>query len=304
MARDFDLGNHRHITTAGVFHDLAHVVLCVESAVPRSVSLVAARITGRFAAPGADLRQERVFLDLDAPALIFGQMPVEHILFVHGHQVDELLDRLLRHEITADVEHHPAIGKMRLVFDPAAGGLPTHALGTRIAVNGRRKQLTERLNAVESAVGGGSLHQHLVGNDRQAVGLAAEPGNLPQHDAAAGIDGSGQEFTAGRQRRLRGEIAGDLPEQRVPGLDHEGGGVFQRKRAFSRDDSFGRRNDPVAGLFGFCRSQRREGQQNRYEFFHGISFLGSIILRAPSRPFRGRPAHSWPASGPKAGRVP
>jgi len=45
-----------------------------------------------FFAPCAHLRQARILLDLEAPALVFGEMPVESVELVQGEQINEFLD--------------------------------------------------------------------------------------------------------------------------------------------------------------------------------------------------------------------
>ena len=45
-----------------------------------------------MAAPGADLGQRRIGVDLDAPGLIVGEVPVEPVELVPGEDLQELLD--------------------------------------------------------------------------------------------------------------------------------------------------------------------------------------------------------------------
>ena len=69
MAGHVNLGNDRYEMRLGEGDDLANVILRIESAV--------ARIALR--SPRADFSELRIFLDLDSPALIVGEMPVESI---------------------------------------------------------------------------------------------------------------------------------------------------------------------------------------------------------------------------------
>src|SRR5207245_11409293 len=95
-----------------VAHALADVVLGVEAAVrrPRELPLRPLPRPGRdhtVLSPRPDLGELRVALDLDAPALILGEMPVEDIELVQRQQIDVLQYGRLRHEVTADIEVAP-----------------------------------------------------------------------------------------------------------------------------------------------------------------------------------------------------
>ena len=63
--------------------------------------------------PGAHLGQLRVLLDLDAPALVLGEVPVEDVELVQRHQVQVLEQELLGHEVAAHVEVAAAPGEAR-----------------------------------------------------------------------------------------------------------------------------------------------------------------------------------------------
>ena len=66
MPGHVNLGDDRDVPISGVFDDVANLVLCVEAAVPFAVA-------HRLIAIGADLGEFRIFLDLDAPPLVFGR---------------------------------------------------------------------------------------------------------------------------------------------------------------------------------------------------------------------------------------
>ena len=104
MTRHFDFGDDADESRARVLDDFAYVVLRVETAVRLAVVDVERRIAlgladERLRPPCAGGGETRVFLDLDPPALVVGEMPVEGVHFVQREQVDVLLDELLRHEV-------------------------------------------------------------------------------------------------------------------------------------------------------------------------------------------------------------
>ena len=67
----------------GVADDLADLLLRVELAVGFAVVnalfVLVVASDERFRTPGPDLGEQRIFFDLDPPALIVGQMPVEFV---------------------------------------------------------------------------------------------------------------------------------------------------------------------------------------------------------------------------------
>lgn len=97
---DVDLGDDRDVPLGGVRDDLADVVLGVETAVrllvPERGRPVAPLRTG---APGADLGEPGVALDLDAPALVVGEVEVEDVELVGGEEVEVAQDTGLGHEV-------------------------------------------------------------------------------------------------------------------------------------------------------------------------------------------------------------
>ena len=122
-------GTTLHEPFARVGDDLANVVLRVEAAMSLAVELRRRRVADlssndRAVAPGTDLGQARILLDLDAPSLVIGEMPVERVHFVQRDEIDVLLDELLRHEVPRDVEVHAAPGKAWTVFDFDSGNRP------------------------------------------------------------------------------------------------------------------------------------------------------------------------------------
>ena len=75
MSRNFQFGNDGDKTLGSIGYDFFDLFLSVETAVLRTFSVDTLR---------PYLRQFRILLDLDTPALIFGQMPVQAVDFEEG----------------------------------------------------------------------------------------------------------------------------------------------------------------------------------------------------------------------------
>ena len=116
-----DLGHDRHVPALGVLDDLSDVILRIETAVP---------ILPR-SAPGTDAGKLGVLLNLDPPALVLGQVPMQDVHLVIGEQVDVALDELLVHEVPPAIEQHPAPLIPRIVANTHARQLPRAVLAAR-----------------------------------------------------------------------------------------------------------------------------------------------------------------------------
>lgn len=142
-------------------------------------------------APGAGLGQARVALDLDAPALVVGEVQVEDVQLVGGQQVQVAQDVVLGQEVPGDVEHHAAPAEAGLVLDDDGRDLPGAARGEGCAPEGvGAEELTEGLRAPEDAGRGAAGDTDGVRLDGQAVALGGERGVEVQHDALPGGAGA------------------------------------------------------------------------------------------------------------------
>ena len=187
---DFHFGNHGHAAPAGIFHDLAYVILGIEPSVGDAVANAA--VPGGFLAPGSHLGKFGILVDLDAPALVFGEMPVEHILLVHRHQVDELHYLFFREEETAAVEEQPAIPEFGFVVYSAAGCEEPDGFLQRLCIYGVGQKLLEGLKAVECSVHFRCLDQYFRRGNGEPVGFLAETGALAEHyPGFAAVQGGG-----------------------------------------------------------------------------------------------------------------
>ena len=90
VAGHLDLRHDHDVALARVLDHVADLLLGVEPAAAAAVG---------FGAPGADAGELRVLAYLDAPALVVGQMPVQHVELVARQQVDLLLHQRHRDEV-------------------------------------------------------------------------------------------------------------------------------------------------------------------------------------------------------------
>jgi hypothetical protein len=131
-----DLRHDRHMPVGGIPHDLSHVVLGVEARMRdagESALLWIGRARREHAVPArrADPGELRVPPDLDPPALVIGEMPVEDVQLVQSEEVDVLEHGLPRHEVPADVQVAAAPIKTRRVLDLDGGDVPARSLDAR-----------------------------------------------------------------------------------------------------------------------------------------------------------------------------
>ena len=98
----------------------------VEPAVRDSVAdeRIEVLLENRLPAKRPNLGETWVLLNLDAPALILGEVPVKRIHLVHRQEIDVLLDEIDREEVAPHVEVHTPVGKSWSVVDLDGGNRP------------------------------------------------------------------------------------------------------------------------------------------------------------------------------------
>ena len=116
---DLHLRDYSDASLAGIFHDLADIILGIESPMRNAIAYSA--VPGGFLAPGTYFGKSGVLVDLDSPALVLCEMPMEHVLLIHRHQVDKLHYLFFWEEKTAAVEKQSTIPELGFVVDGAAG---------------------------------------------------------------------------------------------------------------------------------------------------------------------------------------
>ncbi len=112
MAGQVDLGNDRDAAVGGVAHQRAQFGLGVEAADARR-----RRRPTRAGplSPRADLGQLGKALDLEAPALVVGEVQVERVELHRRHLVDDPVERGQRLEVPRGIDHQPTPGKARRI---------------------------------------------------------------------------------------------------------------------------------------------------------------------------------------------
>lgn len=114
-------------------------------------------------------------LDLDPPALVVGQVQVQHVELVGGHQVQEAQHVRLRQEVPADVQQHAAPAEPRRVLDVTARQHPAVAAQRGPAVGVGAEQLAQGLRAPERSGGAAGGDHGAPGTHRQPVLLGGQP---------------------------------------------------------------------------------------------------------------------------------
>ena len=101
-----NLRDDRHKAILSIADDLADLILRIEATVATAIS---------FDTPSTDLGQAGILLDLNTPALVLCEVPVELIDLEHGDDIDVLLHLVYREEVAAYIDHHTAILEGRLI---------------------------------------------------------------------------------------------------------------------------------------------------------------------------------------------
>ena len=181
VPRHLDFRHDRDEARLGVGDDLADVVLRVEAAVRnvvvdplRRVRIRALGADERLAPPRSHRREQRILLDLDAPSLIVGQMPVKAVQLMEGEEVDVFLDEFLGHERARHVEVGAAPREARPIFDRDCRHGPRDLGSRRGAKNVGRQELSERFDGVKRAGGAVCADGDPRGRHGEAVPFRAE----------------------------------------------------------------------------------------------------------------------------------
>ena len=164
VARHVDFGNHGNKPIGGIFYDFTALLLCVETAVTLAVVETGVTSDDSAGTPGALRGQLGVFLDFDAPALVFGDVPVEAVHAMQGNQVNIFLHELQGEEMACAVEMHATIAEARLIGNGDCG--QAHGLWL-LGEHGQR--LAKRLDATEHASRGLSADGDALGRNADLV---------------------------------------------------------------------------------------------------------------------------------------
>ena len=153
VAGKVDLGDDGDAQFVRVCDDVPDLVLGVVSAVADAVVALPVLGDHRAVAEGADLREFGIALELDAPALVLGQMPVEAVELVHRHDVEVAFHFRYAEEMASAVEVRTPVAEARRILDHDGGEIPFHLVGGGLpAVDLDGQHLLERLDGIEESI--------------------------------------------------------------------------------------------------------------------------------------------------------
>ena len=142
---------------------------------------VGARAVVRKRGGGAlrtDLGEPRAAADLDSPALVVGQMPVQRVVLVQRHQVDQLLNERHREKVARHVEVQAAPGKPRMVdnVDGRQRGGRVRFAGAGVRRRRPSQKLAQRLRAPQHAARRGAGDRGAARGYRERVAFVVQVG--------------------------------------------------------------------------------------------------------------------------------
>ena len=250
VAGHVDFGNDGDVSVGGIVHDVAHLVLGVEASVGYLV-VNAGDAADDGACPfGTDFRELGVTVYLHAPALVFGEVPVEGVEVVECEHVDEFLDEFGLEVVAAAVEHRSAVAEAGIVDDACGGEGDALCL-----FQGQR--LAERLHTVEHAA-------RCFAFDGDAFGLHGDDVAFFLLDLGVELERDGGGFLV-RSGRIdaRGLANVFLQECRVAqhgfvGADYADGGVAVEHKGgpFLGDDALRKWHYLIIRVCGMQRESR------------------------------------------------
>ena len=165
MAGEVYLGDDLDIALGGILHYLGNLFLGVESTVGGLFArtcrvLVTPGLVGAVYVPRAYVVELGVTVNFDAPALVVGQMPMESVEFVSGHEVEVPLDLLDGEEVATDIEVAAPPGEAWIV-ENSTFGHDDAAVRAVLEIVGQH--LNKCLEGVEKACFGIGTYEYAVG---------------------------------------------------------------------------------------------------------------------------------------------
>jgi hypothetical protein len=250
VPRHVDLGHDGDEARGGVPDQVA-ILRLGEEAAADAVHAGAGR--------GPDRGEPRPAVDLDAPALVVGEMQVQVVDLEAADLVDVPLDLVRGVEVPGEVQHRAAVGEPRVVHDGAARDGPVP------------HQLAQRLGAGEQAGRGVRPEGHGVAPHPEPVALAADrvvTGREDQRDLRHGPrrERRDRQRLTGGPAQVAGQPVGDRAGGR-PGPDHrdradpEVGPGRGRHLGGRRDDVAQRGGGRGLGRDGERQTEGRYGEQ-------------------------------------------
>ena len=188
MAGKVNLGNDIDVTCGCVFHKFAQLFPGVKSTVGCGIiggavpALACVNLCG--VAQRADFGEQWVFLALEPPSLVFGEVEMEFIHVVESQNVDIFLYRVEGEEMAAGVEMGAAVCKTGIIVDFYRR--EHHRFRGNI-----RNRFADGLHAIEHAGSGAACKPHARTVDHQPVAFGIADGWIDRKCDAVVAGGSG-----------------------------------------------------------------------------------------------------------------
>ena len=264
VAGHIDFGDDGDVAVGSVAHDVAALFLSIKTAVANTIVDAGITTDHRSRAPSANRGQFRVFLALETPTLVVGDVPVELVHAVQGDEVDVSLDELDGEEVARAVEVHSAIGEARLVLNHHCR---QRNLATRLLHN--RKRFSQRLNATEHSRSRLSANRNALCRHRQRVGFLV---GFDHHFFLVG-NGNRKQNVATSVAFLRKRPHGQLHLRHFRDIIAQETSLFfqsvgiddgrlfaeHETRSVLLNDAARQRNNVVTGSLGFHRARCHHG---------------------------------------------
>ena len=151
VAGHFDFGYHINMAGGGVCHNLANLVFGEVATIAAFLAFfgllgLAPRHVAAIYSPCTHLGEQGIFVNLDAPAMVVGEVEVELVELVQGHHVQVFLHFVDVEEMTANIQVAASPFKTGIVGDFDARNSQCHRI-LRVRIG--RRQLEQCLETVE-----------------------------------------------------------------------------------------------------------------------------------------------------------
>ena len=160
-------GDYGDVALCCICHHFACFFLCIVTRVWRFIVGLGLLVDKRSLSHRTHLGEAWIFLNLYAPTLVFGQMPVKIVDIMHGKHIYHFFYVFHRIEMTTHIEHKSAICEAWHIAD-LSGGHCCHIAGA--FSNGER--LIQGLYAIEHAHFAASGYSHSVLVAFQSIAFA------------------------------------------------------------------------------------------------------------------------------------
>ena len=156
VSRHIDLRYHRNKTIGSILYNLPSFFLRIKSTHRNTVVFVGTRSRDRFLPMRTNLRQFRVFLDLNTPALVFRQVPMKVIDMVHSQHINDFLQIIYREKVASYIHHKPSVVKTRIILNRSCRNS-----SQRLSIRDWER-LVNRLDTIKDTGFGRTFHRYAI----------------------------------------------------------------------------------------------------------------------------------------------